>query len=295
MSKKVKKIAKRQVLANPLALKTSQDDTAKEQLKTLLQSTLTNLFPQSQIPTAEVIDVLTDEEKADLFKIPKTDRSVKIKELKLKRRAEVNASVLPKDFQAGIVLGMKKGLRGLEKGHFRALVYDSAVNVNAIKCLFDKGKAPIIPLPGLSSLVRSITGFPALCVGFPIDVTNMDSVQHFQPLFECLDILIKKQSVKIRDPILAPIDPIPKEERTRPTKKNPKPSFPRLQVTLLTRASKSARTFRPLGYQIVVKEDNADSFLGDFVSFGKSATKKRTTNVNISKTSGYKKTKMEFM
>ena len=183
-SKNKKKSQKaRQVLSNPLmGANIAVVEKQSEELKKLLQEKLTNLYPKTNVPTGVVLSELLEEDKKKLFALPKKERVEKIKSLKSKRRAEIKSTgdFLPQAYQSGIIFGIKKTLKALEKDQIKAIVYDSNANFEALKVLFDRGQIPMVPLPDLSPVVRDIVEFPALCISFPKGNLEEEVTKHFQ-------------------------------------------------------------------------------------------------------------------
>ena len=180
-NKKNKKI--RQVLSNPLMGNDFvSTEKQNEDLKKVIQEKLRNLYPKTNVSTGAVLSDLSNEDKKKVFVLPKKDRVAKIKTLKAERRTQLKSEgdFLPKLFQSGIIFGIKKTLRALEKNQIKALVYDSNANFDALKVLFDRGQIPMVPLPDLSAIVREIVEFPALCISFPKDNLEPEVVKHFQ-------------------------------------------------------------------------------------------------------------------
>ena len=183
-SKNKKKSQKaRQVLSNPLmGANITVVEKQSEELKKLLQEKLTNLYPKTNVPTGVVLSELLEEDKKKLFALPKKERVEKIKSLKSKRRAEIKSTgdFLPQVYQSGIIFGIKKTLKALEKDQIKAIVYDSNANFEALKVLFDRGQIPMVPLPDLSPVVRDIVEFPALCISFPKGNLEEEVTKHFE-------------------------------------------------------------------------------------------------------------------
>ena len=127
--------------------------------------------------------------KKELFALPRISRGPKIKELKKKKRLEINSQrkILPKEFQKGIHVGLRATLRALEKNSINALIYDSTTNFEALKILFDKGQVPMVPLPNLSKVVREITDFPALCISFPKESPSDQVKEHFKEIVDAIE------------------------------------------------------------------------------------------------------------
>ena len=183
-SKNKKKSQKaRQVLSNPLmGANIAVVEKQSEELKKLLQEKLTNMYPKTNVPTGVVLSELLEEDKKKLFALPKKERVEKIKSLKSKRRAEIKSTgeFLPHIYQSGIIFGIKKTLKALEKDQIKAIVYDSNANFEALKVLFDRGQIPMVPLPDLSPVVRDIVEFSALCISFPKGNLEEEVTKHFQ-------------------------------------------------------------------------------------------------------------------
>ena len=173
----------RQVLSNPLkGTNLVPVEKQTEELRKLLKEKLTNLYPKTNVPTGVVLSEISVDEKKKLFSLPKNERVEKIKSLKNKKREELKsaADILPKIYQSGVIFGIKKTLKALENNQIKALVYDSSSNFEALKVLFDRGQIPMVPFPELSSIVRDILDFPALCISFPRNNLEPEVAKHFQ-------------------------------------------------------------------------------------------------------------------
>lgn len=288
MAKKGKKA--RLVLANPLASQQEPNGSQLADLEGLIKDRLSNLFPVTQVSSTEVISELDDASKANLFKLPRSERSKKLKELKQAKRSELNSAntnLLPKEYQTGVILGLKRTLKGLENKSLKGLVYDCDANIETLKCLFDKGSIPMVPLSGLSAIIREIVGFPALCMGFPSENKDEKIAAHFQPIIDSLyhvgkyPLSLKKED-ETQEKKLEP-EPVPATVPIKPAAKTQ-------PITLLKRESKFERAFHPLAAVDMKKgQENEDPFKGDFISF--SGAKR-----NLPKDSSrvYKRTKMEL-
>ena len=289
-----KKSKGRQVLSNPMVNPMNKlDQKQMESLKTLLKSKLLNLYPNAQVSSGEVISSLSESEKSELFKLPRKERSSKLKEFKKQKRDQLfqNNPLLPDKFKTGIVLGLKKCLSQLEKKSLKVLIYDSDVNIEAMKCLFDKGDLSIIPLAGISSIVRTTLGFPALCLGFPKDISDPEVVEHFKPILDLCSSFagpVKKPTeTKSETPTVLP-DVVPK------MKKKSKKTY---ELVLLHRKSDTERIFDPTAAKEATDEsamstDEQNDFTGDFISFDCKPSKKRKRNDENSVK--YKRTNMEI-
>ena len=148
---------------------------------------------------------MKEEAKKELFEKNRHDRAKELKALKIKQRETMSSkNLLPKKFQGGVHLGLKKTLKGLEQDNVQAVIYDCGVNVDALTLLFDKGHIPMIPLPNLSDCVKDQIGFPALCLSFPKIIQDEEVLEHFKPVLDILHnipgIVVKnKKSVVLPD------------------------------------------------------------------------------------------------
>lgn len=280
-----KKKKARQVLANSLALNIELNQGQKEALKELIKEKLKNVFPKSQVPTQNVLKELSEAEKSDLFALSREERTKQIKALKAKKRSELNVETLPKEYQNGLLMGLKSTLKSLEKNQVKALVFDSNVNFEALKVLFDKGTVPLVPVPDLSKLSREIVGFSALCIGFPKEIPNEKVAQHFAPI---LDAIEKLPNVKIvqkpAEKTLPDVIPTQKTDKIALPKKNLALKSPRIEI--LTRSSTKERIFHPVSNQVKIVKDD---FRDDFISFAPLSKKRK-----VAQDSGYKKTRVEI-
>ena len=291
MNKKQNKKKKgRQVLVNPLTTDAKVTEVQIEQLKMCLQDKLQQLFSRP-FSSAQVLDDLSDTAKKELFDLPKNERAKKLKLLKSQKKSEASKDLLPKEYLSGLVLGLKKCLKGLEQKSLKALLYDSEVNVESIKVLFDKGQIPMLALPGMSGLVRSITGFPALSLGLPAKIQDVKVEAFFEPLMTMINQVpvIVNENVKKENNLP---DLVPKKELLAKVEHVQKPLETPLKcplVTLLKRDSIKDRAWHPP--EEVKEVIDEDVFMDDFISFG---SKKRSSGQSL-KSSKYKKTKLEIM
>ena len=287
--KQSKKKKGKQVLANALVTEAKATELQKDQLKNCIKEKLEQMFVRP-FSSAEVLGDMNEEDKKELFNLPKNERAKKFKLLKSQKKSEASKNLLPKEYQTGLVFGLKKCLKGMEQNSLKALIYDTEVNVESIKVLFDKGQIPMVALPGISGVVRSVTGFPAMCLGLP--AKSDDVVQDFfEPLMTLINqvpgIKVLKEGDKKENKLP---DVVPKNEPK--VTKIVKPTEVPLKcpiVTLLKRDSIKERAWEPPVEEVKTLKDE-DAFMGDFISF---ASNKRTGSAL--KSSKYKKTKLEIM
>ena len=262
-----------------------------EQLKVCIQDKLQQLFTRP-FSSAQVLGDLSDTDKKELFDLPKNERAKKLKLLKSQKKNIASKDLLPKEYLSGIVLGLKKCLKGLEQKSLKALLYDSEVNVESIKVLFDKGQIPMVPLPGMSGVVRSITGFPALCLGLPAKIEDVKVEAFFEPLMTMINqVPVNANENVVKKENNLP-DLVPKKELLAKVESVQKPIKTPLKcplVTLLKRDSIKERAWHPP--EEVKEVIQEDAFMDDFISFG---SKKRSSGQPL-KSSKYKKTKLEIM
>ena len=288
--KQNKKKKGRQVLANPMTTEAKVTEVQIEQLKICIQDKLEQLFMRP-FSSALVLGDLSDTEKKELFDLPKNERAKKLKLLKSQKKSNASKDLLPKEYLSGIVLGLKKCLKGLEQKYLKALLYDSEVNVESIKVLFDKGQIPMVPLPGMSGVVRSITGFPALCLGLPAKIEDVKVEAFFEPLMTMINqvpVNVNANENVVKKENKLP-DLVPKKELLAKVQKPIKTPLKCPLVTLLKRDSIKERAWHPP--EEVKEVIQEDAFMDDFISFG---SKKRSSGQPL-KSSKYKKTKLEIM
>ena len=263
-----------------------------EQLKICIQDKLEQLFMRP-FSSALVLGDLSDTEKKELFDLPKNERAKKLKLLKSQKKSNASKDLLPKEYLSGIVLGLKKCLKGLEQKSLKALLYDSEVNVESIKVLFDKGQIPMVPLPGMSGVVRSITGFPALCLGLPAKIEDVKVEAFFEPLMTMINQVPvnANENLVVQKENNLP-DLVPKKELLAKVESVQRPIKTPLNcplVTLLKRDSIKERAWQPPEEVKEVIEE--DALMDDFISFG---SKKRSSGQPLNSLK-YKKTKLEIM
>ena len=287
--KQNKKKKGRQVLVNPMTTEAKVTEVQIEQLKICIQDKLEQLFTRP-FSSAQVLGDLSDTDKKELFDLPKNERAKKLKLLKSQKKNIASKDLLPKEYLSGIVLGLKKCLKGLEQKYLKALLYDSEVNVESIKVLFDKGQIPMVPLPGMSGVVRSITGFPALCLGLPAKIEDVKVEAFFEPLMTMINQVPvnANENLVIKKENNLP-DLVPKKELLAKVQKPIKTPLKCPLVTLLKRDSIKERAWHPPEEVKEVIEE--DAFMDDFISFG---SKKRSSGQPLNSLK-YKKTKLEIM
>ena len=325
MGKNNKKSKARQLLSNPMTNSISNPEKKPvEELQKMLRSKLSDLYSNIQVSSSEVISELSESEKTNLFQMPRKERTNQLKKYKNNKKNEIKSSktLLPDKFKNALTLGLKKCLKGLENKSLQALIYDSTVNIEALKCLFDKGDIPMIPIPEVSNLVREITGFPALCLGFTKEIVkDVDLENHFQSILDLCksfhpgfavkskeiiktegikkEMIIKNDGNNVKSEANDVTENISKDLKKKSKKKK---KVIGVKVTLLKRSSKNERVFDPTAINV---ENNCDDknnpdakvkeekeFSGDFISFSSKPIKRKK---DVSSNILYKKTKMELM
>lgn len=181
----------------------TQPELGKEEVEKLLNlliDKLANLYPP-QISNQQVMAAINDEfvgqnDGLSFSKLPKDQR----KEQFRKRRKELrhaNDSLLNVNLRKDVAIGLKKCLKDLSANHLCALIFDSTVNLEPMRCIFEKGPhngPTIIGIPKLGESIRKPLGFSAICLGFNNDIIKGQqdpTSNHFYPVLELINNLVK--------------------------------------------------------------------------------------------------------
>ena len=122
----------------------------------------------------------------------------------------------------------------------------------AIRCLIDKGKIPIVGVPELGAILKSVIGFPGMTLGFKKTVDS-----HFQSF---LATLPTSASTKADDAEC--------KEPNRAVEKIESPKT-KSSIEVLRRKEKSTRVFKPNSTkaEISVPKVKVEKAKSDFISF----------------------------
>ena len=212
---------------------------------------LKNLYPPS-ISTKMVLDSLDTESKSSLLKGPKSERNQKIKNIKKDLRNSKSSELLPLELRSSVCVGLRQCLKEVEAENLQLVIYDTSVNMPAIRCLIDKGKIPIVGVPELGAILKSVIGFPGMTLGFKKTVDS-----HFQSF---LATLPTSASTKADDAEC--------KEPNRAVEKIESPKT-KSSIEVLRRKEKSTRVFKPNSTkaEISVPKVKVEKAKSDFISF----------------------------
>ena len=191
----------RPTLPNPFLEETAQPRVEEIQsIQLLLEKRLCNLYPP-QVSTKQVLDVINDEPhfqniSTNFKKMNKNDKREIIRK-KRKEMRHLEDSKLNILLRNDIIIGLKKCLKEMSNNTLCALIFDSTVNLEPMRCIFQKGgsNAPyIIGIPKLGETLKKPLGFPAICIGFNRDVikpqNDARSEHHFYPIIQQIQSFI---------------------------------------------------------------------------------------------------------
>ena len=209
-----------------------------------------NLFPPN-VTTKMALDSLAADAKAELLKAPKQSRNGKIKKIKKELRDSKLPELLPSELKNSVCIGVRQCLKEIEKENVCALIFDSSVNLPALRCLVDKGKLPIAELPDLCSVLKRVVGFPGMTIGL-----KKNSNLHFRPLLTVLESDFVKVDEETKE----------KVSKRKPVAKVDPKSHPEIEI--LTRKEKSVRVFKPNSASTKTEEKKkVETFGSGFISF----------------------------
>ena len=196
----------RPTLANsfmPTEPQLGADDIDK--LLHLLIDKLSNLYPP-QISNKQVMveienELITPSSDVTFSDLNKTDRKEKIRN-KRKELRHANDSSLNITLRKDVTIGLKKCLRDLSANCLCVLIFDSTVNLEPMRCIFEKGLSngpTIIGIPKLGEWVRKPLGFPSICLGFNNNVLSKQeastSDHHFYPVVDLINSFVKNEKI----------------------------------------------------------------------------------------------------
>ena len=197
------------------------------------------------------LDSLDTLAKAALLKAPKSERGDRIKKLKKEIRESKSPELLPAQLKESISVGLKQCLKEIEAENLRLVIFDSSVNLPAVRCLIDKGKLPFTGVPNLGAILKQVIGFPGITIGF-----KKNSNPHFEPFLTLIESGLTK--VVARTEIETKSKDQPTNETSEPVKKVES------KIQVLVRKDKSKRVFKPnapTAPKEVVKNEKTD-FIG---------------------------------
>ena len=269
----------------------------KEQIDKLLElltQKLKNIYPP-QVTNRQVMSHMEQKTKDNTDtsekKYDKKERNELFKAKRKELRYE-NSSNLNTDLRDDITIGLKKCLKELSSDKLCVLLFDSTVNLEPMRCIFEKGQQNlnIIGIPNLGDSVKSSLGFSTICIGFKkiVKETVIDNkcINHFYPIVEYVssfveshikvskticDIVKKETTVKTKqddnmvtcDKQLSEKDKtekVPKESRE---KENELP-----KIEILYRKDNHSRVFIPSSSSSISK--NNLTINSDFISLSES-------------------------
>merc|ERR1712223_2178710 len=176
----------------------------------LLVNKLSNIYPP-QVNNKQVMNSLEQDsknqsEESNQKSEPNFSNLNKKEKLQLFRnkRKELryaNHSTLNVKLREDITIGLKKCLKELSLNNICVLIFDSTVNLEPMRCIFEKGlhNLNIIGIPNLGESVKKSLGFPTICVGFKNivkdEVNNMKQTNHFYPIVELVSSFVQSHKV----------------------------------------------------------------------------------------------------
>ena len=200
-NKKVKNI--KPTLPNPYMENIPQ--LGKEQIDKLLElltQNLKNIYPP-QVTNRQVMSHMEQKTKNNSDtsekKYDKKERNELFKAKRKELRYE-NSSNLNIELRGDITIGLKKCLKELSSNNLCVLLFDSTVNLEPMRCIFEKGQynLNIIGIPNLGNSVKSSLGFSTICIGFKMIVkeTMIDkkSTHHFYPIVEYVSSFVESHN-----------------------------------------------------------------------------------------------------
>ena len=174
-----------------------------EKLRNLLLEKLKNIYPPA-ISTKQVMDAIEVESKSSndspkFSELNKRDRKEKYKERRKELRHS-NDSSLNFELRKDVTIGLKKCLKELSANRLCVLIFDSTVNLEPMRCLFEKGisnSPTIIGIPKLGECVKKPLGFSAICLGFDNAALSQNSStdsHYFYPIVEFINSVVLSET-----------------------------------------------------------------------------------------------------
>ena len=170
-----------------------------ERILNLLVEKLKNIYPLP-VSNKQVMDVIEAEPSTDITfsSLPKIERKEKFRD-KRKEIRHSSDSDLNIELRKYISIGLKKCLKQLSTDSLCVLIFDSTVNLEPMRNIFEKGlnNSPIIiGLPKLGECVKKSLGFPAICLGFIKEILQAEheseEANHFHSIIQSSLIPIQK-------------------------------------------------------------------------------------------------------
>ena len=209
-NKKVKNA--RPTLSNPFMENVYQPGAEQiEKLLELLANKLLNIYPP-QVNNKQVMSSLEQEfknqneesnQKSEPNLCSNLNKKEKLQLFRNKRKElrYANHSTLNVKLREDITIGLKKCLKELSLNNICVLIFDSTVNLEPMRCIFEKGlhNLNIIGIPNLSDSVKKSLGFPTICIGFKNvvkdEVNDVKHTNHFYPIVELVRSFVKSHKV----------------------------------------------------------------------------------------------------
>ena len=201
-NKKVKNV--RPTLPNPFLENITKPE--KEHIDTLLEllaEKLKNIYPPP-VTNKQVMSSLRREitvDREETFSDINSNKKEKKRLFKAKRNElrNENHSTLNITLREDITIGLKKCLKEMSANNICLLIFDSTVNLEPMRCIFEKGQydSNIIGVPNLGDAVKKSLGFPSICIGFKNRVkekTDDLKYTHFYPVVEFVNSFVRSHN-----------------------------------------------------------------------------------------------------
>merc|ERR1719412_1541860 len=154
------------------------------------------------VSNKQVINGIEGETSASIpfSTLPKSERKEKFRD-KRKEIRHSSDSNLNVELRRYISIGLKKCLKQLSTNSLCILIFDTTINLEPMRNIFEKGlnNSPIIiGVPKLGECVKKSLGFPAICLGFMNEILQAEQVSeeayHFYPIVELIRSFVKSET-----------------------------------------------------------------------------------------------------
>jgi hypothetical protein len=197
-----KKTAKniRPTLPNPFIENVPQlEEKEVETILNLVVDKLKNIYPLP-VSNKQIMDVIEPSTDISFSTLPKSERKEKFRD-KRKEIRHSSDSKLNIELRKYISIGLKKCLKQLSTNSLCVLIFDTTINLEPMRNLFEKGlsNSPIIiGVPKLGECVKKSLGFPAICLGFINEILQAEQgseeAHHFYPIIELIRTFVKSET-----------------------------------------------------------------------------------------------------
>jgi len=265
-----------------------------DKLLELLNQKLKNIYPP-QVTNRQVMSHMEQKTRDNTDSAEKKYDKKERNELFKAKRKELrheNSSNLNTELRGDFAIGLKKCLKELSSNNLCALLFDSTVNLEPMRCIFEKGQhnLNIVGIPNLGDSVKSSLGFSTICIGFKkiVKETVIDKkcTHHFYPIVEYVssfleshikvprticDIVKKETMVKTKqdDNMVLCNKPLSEKNKTEQiTKESIEIENQLPKIEILYRKDNHSRVFIPSSTSSISK--NNLSIESDFISLSES-------------------------